>query len=59
MAQVYTNDVHFTKVFPFKKKSDAPDSLIQFMQDVGIPSHLHSNDAKELTQGRMGDIIRK
>jgi hypothetical protein len=59
MAQIYTNDVHFTKIFPLKTKSEAPDSLVQFMQDVGIPSHLHSDDAKELTQGRMGDIIRK
>ncbi len=42
-----------------KKKSDAPDSLVQFMQDIGIPSHLHSDDAKELTQGCMGDIIHK
>ncbi len=29
------------------------------MQDVGIPSHLHSDDAKELTQGRMGELICK
>jgi hypothetical protein len=59
MAQVYTNDVHFTKVVPMKRKAEAPDTLIQFMQDIGIPSHLHSDDAKELIQGRMGDIIRK
>ncbi len=59
MAQIYTNDVHFTKFCPMKKKSEAPDSLIQFMQDVGIPSHLHSDDAKELTQDRMGEIMRK
>jgi hypothetical protein len=59
MAQVYTNDINFTKVIPLKKKSKAPDSLVQFMQDIGIPSHLHSDDAKELTQGRMGDIVRK
>ena len=59
MAQVYTNDIHFTKIIPMKKKSEAPDSLIHFMQDVGIPSHLHSDDAKELTQGRMGEIVHK
>jgi hypothetical protein len=59
MAQVYTNDVNFTKIVPMKAKSEAPDTLVQFMQDIGIPSHLHSDDAKELSQGRMGDIIRK
>jgi hypothetical protein len=40
-------------------KSDAPDSLIEFIQDVGIPAALHSDDAKELVQDRMGQIIRK
>ncbi len=59
MAQVYMNDVNFTKIVPMKTKAEAPDTLVQFMQDIGIPSHLHSDDAKELTQGRMGDIIRK
>ena len=29
------------------------------MQDIGIPSDLHSDDAKELTQGRMSDLLRK
>lgn len=59
MGQIYTNDINFTKFIPMKKKSDAPDTLLAFMQDVGIPSHLHSDDAKELTQGRMGEITRK
>jgi hypothetical protein len=40
-----------------KTKAEAPDPLVQFVQDIGIPLHLHSNVAKELTQGRMGDII--
>lgn len=34
---------------PPKKRSEAPDSLVQLMQDVGIPSHIHSDDARELT----------
>jgi hypothetical protein len=59
MAQLYTNDVDFTKVFPMKTKSEAPDTLVAFMQDVGIPSALHSDDAKELTQGRMGEIMAR
>ena len=59
MGQIYTNDINFTKFIPMKKKSDAPDTLLAFMQDVGIPSDLHSDDAKELTQGRMGEITRK
>lgn len=48
---------NFTKVIPMKRKGEAPDSFIQFMQHIGIPSYLQSDDAKELTQGRMGNII--
>jgi len=59
MAQLYTNDIGFMKVFPMKLKSEAPNTLIQFMKDVGIPSCLHMDDAKELEQGRMGEITRK
>ncbi len=40
-------------------KSEAPEALISFMQDIGIPSDLHSNDAKELTQGRMVELLCK
>jgi hypothetical protein len=59
MAQIYTNDINFTKVFPIKHKSEAHHTLVQFMQDVGIPSVLHTDDAKELTQGKMAEIVKK
>jgi hypothetical protein len=59
MGQMYTNDTHFTKFYPMKRKGEAPDTLISFMQDIGIPSELHSDDAKELTQGRMAAIARE
>ncbi len=42
-----------------KRKGDAPDTLISFMQDIGLPSELHSDDAKELTQGRMAALERE
>jgi hypothetical protein len=59
MGQLYTNDVHFTKFYPMHQKSKVADTLTQLMQDVGIPSDLHSDDAMELTQGRMGDMLKK
>jgi hypothetical protein len=59
MGQMYTNDVDFTKFYPMKKKSDASDTVIMFMQDIGIPSELHSDDAKELTLSKMGDLTRQ
>lgn len=59
MGQMYTNNVHFTKFYPMRLKSDTPDTLIQLMQDIGFPSDLHSDDAKELTSGRMVEILKK
>jgi hypothetical protein len=59
MGQMFMNDIHFTKFYPMHLKSEAPEALISFMQDIGIPSDLHSNDAKELTQGRMVELLCK
>jgi hypothetical protein len=56
---MHTNDVDFTKFYPMNLKSKAPDTLISFMQDIGIPSDLHSDDAKELTEGCMGELLCK
>ena len=59
MGQMYTKDVHFSRFYPMQRKSQAPDYLISFIQDVSIPSDLHSNDAKELFQGRMKELLQK
>jgi hypothetical protein len=49
MGQLYANDNDFTKFCPMHRKGEASDTLIAFMQDIGIPSGLHSDNAKELT----------
>jgi hypothetical protein len=59
MGQMYTNDAHFTKFYPMKTKSEAPNTLISFMQDIGIPSDLHSSNASELTQGKMKELLKE
>ena len=59
MGQMFTNDVNFSKFYPMKRKSEASDALVSFMQDIGIPCELHSDDAKELTEGKMGELLRK
>jgi hypothetical protein len=56
MAQLYTNDIGFSKIYPMKSKSETPDSLLTFIHDVGIPSSIHSDGAKELSQGRFKTI---
>ncbi len=42
-----------------KSKAEAPNTLISFMQDINIPSELHSDDAQELTMGRMKELARE
>jgi len=45
MAQLYINDLSFTKVYSMKQKSEVADTLSKFIHDVGIPHALHSDDA--------------
>jgi hypothetical protein len=59
MGQLYVNDIDFVKFIPMEKKSDAPDTLVEFCQDIGIPSKLHSDNANELTKGRWGELTKK
>jgi hypothetical protein len=49
MGQMYTNDIGFVKFIPMQHISDAPNTLVKFMQDVGISAEFHSYDSKELT----------
>jgi hypothetical protein len=51
MAQMYINDIQFWKLYPMKVKSKTPNMLSAFVQKVGIPSAIHSDDAKESIQG--------
>ncbi len=54
MGQVFVNDLEFTRFIPMKSKADAGDALNEFVQDVGAPSALHTDDAKELTEKHWG-----
>jgi hypothetical protein len=59
MAQLYINDLSFTKVYPMKAKSEAADTLRKFIQDVGIPHALHSDDAPELMYGKFKQTCKE
>ena len=50
-AQLYTNRVGFTKLYPLITESKAHESLTTFIHEVGIPHELHSDNAKALIQG--------
>jgi len=58
MGQLFANDVGFYHFVPMKLKGDAGDALLEFIQEVGIPGALHTDDAKELTSGKW-EKVRK
>ncbi len=59
MAQLYVNDLGFTKVYPMKTKTETSVSLSAFIYEVGIPNPLHSDNAKELTHGKFKIICKE
>ncbi|MGH3055899.1 MAG: hypothetical protein ACRDL7_13075, partial [Gaiellaceae bacterium] len=50
-GQIFVNDLEFVRFIPMKSKADAGDALAEFIQDIGIPSQLHTDNAKEETLG--------
>ena len=51
MAQVFCTDFGYVKAVPMTLKSEAGYALKEFIHDLGIPKHIHTDDAKELTMG--------
>ena len=41
---------------PMKRKGDASNALAELFEDKGVPTHLHTDGAKELTEGRWKEI---
>jgi hypothetical protein len=58
VAQIFANDIGYMYLTPMKSKSEAPYALNEFIQDIGIPSQLHTDEAKELTIGRWKEICQ-
>ncbi len=59
MAQIYTNDHGYSKVYPMKLRSQAHSTLSQFIHEVGIPSAILSDDALELMKGKFKDLCKE
>jgi len=59
MAQLYINDLSFTKTYPMKLKSEVADTLSKFIHEVGIPHAIHSDDAPELMQGKFKQLCKE
>jgi len=56
MGQIFVNDIGFTHFIPMKLKTDAGHALQEFIHDIGIPSSLHTDDAKELTSAHWKQV---
>jgi len=41
------------------RKAEAGEALVEFIQDIGIPSEMHNDDAKEQTLGKWKETIQK
>jgi hypothetical protein len=58
MAQLFTNDCKFLRGFPMRKKSEAANALLEFIQDVGVPAGMHCDGALELQYGKWKEICQ-
>jgi hypothetical protein len=58
MGQILVNDIGYTHFTPMKAKSEVPYALQEFIQDVGIPSIIHSDGAPELSKGHWKELCR-
>lgn len=58
-CQIFVNDTGFSKHIPLKSKGDAGDALEELFMDVGVPTSLHTDGAKELTIGKWKDVRDK
>jgi len=57
-AQVFVTDFGYAKFSLMKSKEEASYALKELIQDIGIPSELHTDGAKELTMGTWKQVCR-
>ena len=58
-AQLYCNKAGYIKIYSMKSKSQAHDTLTTFIHEVGVPTHLHSDYAKEIFEGEMAKKMKR
>ena len=58
-AQIFVNDTGFTRVYPMKSKSLAGQALNCLFTEVGVPTMLHTDGAKEMMLGQWKEIRDK
>ena len=58
-AQIYGNRAKFCKLYPMAVKSQAHESLSTFIHEIGVPSEIHSDGAKEIAQGQFRKLMNR
>jgi hypothetical protein len=59
MAQGFCTDFGFARFIPMVRKSEAGYALQELIHDIGIPKHIHTDDAKELTLGTWKKVCQE
>jgi len=55
----YGTNSKYVRLYPFKSESEFPDTYLDFIKDEGIPSVLHSDNAKTITSKKMEKLHRE
>ena len=58
-TQLFCNRGNFVKAYPMKSKSHAHHSLDRFLHEIGVPTEILTDGAKELTLGNWGKACQK
>ena len=54
---IFVNNLGFLHIIPMKSKSQAGNALTEFFEDKGVPTVMHTDGAKEFTQGHWQEIL--
>ena len=54
---IFVNNMGFLHIVPMKSKSEAGNALTEIFEDKGVPTIMHTDGAKEFTQGHWKEIL--
>ena len=54
---IFVNNLGFSHIVPMKSKSQVGNALTEFSEDKGVPRVMHTDGAKEFTQGCWQEIL--
>jgi hypothetical protein len=58
-CQIFINNIGFYHVTPMERESEASNALVEFIQHVGLPNHLHTDRSKTQTLGERRKVVKQ